>query len=103
MELRKMLKMLVRVPSSAKKKGKSLTKLILDLCKKEGILGATVTNAIHGYGETDYPPHILRSVGDLPVIIEIIDDPHLIQNLLPKIKGIVGDRGLITIEEVYAL
>ena len=98
-----MLKILIRVPSSAKLKGNSLTKLILDLCKKEGILGATVTNAIHGYGETDYRPHILRSVGDLPVIIEIIDDPHLIQKLAPKIKSIVEDRGLVTIEEVYAL
>lgn len=103
MELRKMLKVLIRVPGSIKIKGTNLSKLIIDECQKQGILGSTIIQCIHGYGERDYKPHILRGIGDLPIIIEIIDDPMAIQKFIPKLKELVKSSGLITVEEVYAV
>lgn len=101
--LKKMLKLLVRVPGKERLNNKPLTKVIIELCEDEGILGATVIQCLYGYGEKEYKAGVLRGVGELPIIIEIIDDPIIIYNFIPKLKEIVKDKGLITIEEVFTL
>ncbi len=102
MELRKMLKMEIRIPGSKKKSGKTLTKTILDKCRQEQVLGAVVLRSVYGYGEHEYQPHAIRGLAELPVIIEIVDEPQTILRILPILKNIVQDDGLITIEEVLA-
>ena len=103
MKLRKMLRIQIRIPGDKKRSGKPLTQVILDICRKESILGATVVRCDFGYGEHEYKPHILRGLTDLPQIIEIVDDPVEIMHILPDLKKIVENDGLITIEEVMAL
>lgn len=103
MELRKMLRIMVRIPGGSRIKGTSLSKIITDECSKEGILGATIMQALFGYGEKEYRPHLLRGVGELPQIVEIIDEPAMLRQFLPKLKQIVGDQGLITLEEIYVV
>ncbi len=104
MELRKMLRVTIRLPGGKKSKGsKSLAKSVLELCKKEGIIGATVTQSIFGYGDKDYEISILRGIGDLPQVIELVDEPIVIRELLPKLKELIGDSGLITVDEVFSV
>ena len=103
MELRKMLKVMIRLSGGKRRDNKPLVTLVLDICRKESILGATVTQCVFGYGETEYRSRALRSLKDLPVIIEIVDDPIAIQELVPKLKAIIAEDGLITIEEVMAV
>jgi uncharacterized protein len=38
-----------------------------------------------------------------PLVIEVIDERAKLDRLLPQIKRMVGDNGLVTIQEVYAL
>ncbi|MCG3218924.1 MAG: DUF190 domain-containing protein [Candidatus Heimdallarchaeota archaeon] len=103
MELRKMLKVMIRLSGGKRKDKKPLVTLVLEKCREESILGATVTQCQFGYGETEYRSRALRSLKDLPVIIEIVDDPIAIQELIPKLKEIIEEDGLITIEEVMAV
>ncbi|MCY3414251.1 MAG: DUF190 domain-containing protein [Candidatus Heimdallarchaeota archaeon] len=103
MKTRKMLKVEIRIPGNAKHKGKSLSSEIIQLSKNNGILGATMIQAMLGYGEKEYKPNILRGLPDLPKLIELVDDPQLIRLFLPKLKDMVGEKGLITITEVYAI
>ncbi len=42
------------------------------------------------------------SSSDLPVVIQIVDDPHRIQAFLPVIDDMLGD-GLVTLEDVDVL
>jgi uncharacterized protein len=39
----------------------------------------------------------------MPLVIEVIDEQSKLEPLLPELKRIVGDNGLATIQEVYAL
>ena len=103
MELRRMLRIQIRIPGDKKRSGKTLTQAILDVCRKESILGATVVRCDFGFGEHEYKQHALRSLTDLPQIIEIIDEPDEIMHLLPALKDVVLADGLITIEEVLAV
>lgn len=103
MDLRRMLRIQIRIPGDKKRSGKTLTQAILDVCRKESILGATVVRCDFGFGEHEYKQHALRSLTDLPRIIEIIDEPDEIMHLLPVLKDVVLDDGLITIEEVLAV
>ncbi len=101
MEFRKMLRIMIRTSGGAKsERGKSLVRDILDLCKSEGIIGAVVIQCLHGYGDRDYQPSILRGIHELPQVIEIVDEPAVIREFLPKLKNLVGSQGLITLEEV---
>jgi PII-like signaling protein len=71
-------------------KGKPLHKYLLDLFKKEGLAGATITRALSGYGKTSrlHTSSVLRLSTDLPLVIEVADKKE-------KING-----GLITEEKI---
>ena len=103
MELRKLIRVQIRIPGDKKRSGKSLTQAILDVCRKESVLGATVVRCDFGFGEHEYKPHALRSLTDLPQLIEIVDEPEEIMHLLPKLKVVVENDGLITLEEVLTV
>lgn len=103
MKLRKMLRVQIRIPGNIRVQGKPLEKAILEECREEAVLGATVIRSAFGYGEHEYRSSALRGLGDLPLFIEIVDDPQMVQNVLPRIKELVGDHGLITIDEVFAV
>ena len=103
MKLRKVLRVQIRIPGSKRRGKHTLTKAILNECRAESIHGATVVQCIFGYGEHEYTQRSLRGLTDLPQIIEIIDEPHAIMELLPKLKKIVENDGLITVEEVFAV
>ena len=101
--MRKMLKVLIRVPGNVKKQGKKLSNHILHFCEEQGVLGAIVMQGSSAYGEKGYKASILRGMVELPQIIEIIDDPVVIQQVIPKLKEMVENYGLMTIEEVYVI
>lgn len=103
MDFRKMIRVQIRIAGNKRVKGIPLSQAILEVCRQESILGATVTRCEFGYGEHDYKPHILRNMTDLPEIVEIVDEPTEIMNLLPKLKEVVDDNGLITLEEVLTV
>ncbi len=98
-----MLKILIRVPGNIRKEKKKLSKLIMEFCENQGLLGAIMVQSTAAYGEKEYKAGLLRGMIELPQIIEIIDDPVVIQQVIPKLKKMIDDYGLMTIEEVYVI
>lgn len=84
--------------------GKPLYLSITELCKKNGLAGATVLRGIAGYGARSHihSTHLLRLSQDLPVVVEIVDSQEMIDTVLPEIEAIMND-GLITLEKVRVL
>ena len=103
MDFRKLIRVQIRIAGDKKVSGKPLSSAILEVCRKESILGATVIRCEFGYGEHNYSPHVFRNLTDLPEIVEIIDEPVEIMRVLPLLKKVVDNNGLITIDEVLTV
>jgi len=78
-----------------------LYEVIVEEARKRGMAGATVLHGVLGFGADSrmHTAHILRLSEDLPVVIEIVDDPARIAEFLPWLDGMIGE-GLVTIEKV---
>jgi CBS domain-containing protein len=81
--------------------GKSLYMVILNFLKKEGAAGATVLRGLAGFGAHSriHTATLVDLSSDLPIRVEWIDQPELVERLLPQLRQMVND-GLITVEEV---
>jgi uncharacterized protein len=67
-------------------------------------LGATVVNAVDGFGRRGRSTlHIEGLSINYPLIIEIVDEEAKLEPLLAQIRRMVNDNGLVTVQEVYAL
>jgi uncharacterized protein len=99
--MKKMLKLTVRVRNSDTYQGKSLSDVLIELYRKNGITGATVLQGVRGYGARGASrADILGLAVNLPVVIETIDEYQKIEAVLSKVKGVVRNNGLVTLEEV---
>jgi PII-like signaling protein len=81
--------------------GQPLYQAVLKAARQYGVLGATVTRGIEGFGpehhlSTDRLPDISDN---LPLIIEIIDTEERIEGLLPLLDPLV-QRGMMTLAPV---
>jgi CBS domain-containing protein/PII-like signaling protein len=84
--------------------GASLYTAILDMLRREGASGATVTRALAGFGAHSriHTSNIEVLSTDLPIRIEWIDLPQRVERLLPQIRQMVDD-GLIIQEPVKVI
>jgi PII-like signaling protein len=94
----------IYVGESDRWQGKPLYEAIVLKAREIGVAGATVLRGIMGYGAASriHSSKILRLSEDLPVVIEIVDNPQIISQLLPEIERMVQE-GLVTIENVGVL
>ena len=96
-----MWSVVIRIKKNDTVKGKRLHLLILDILKKGEISGATVWTGISGYGKRgESALHVEGISINMPLVIEVIDELSKLEKILPEIKEIVDDNGLITIHEV---
>ncbi len=81
--------------------GTSLWSALLELLRKNGAAGATVTRAVAGYGAHSkiHAASILDLSTDLPMLMEWIDSPERVEQLLPKVEEMI-QGGLITTDPV---
>ncbi len=80
--------------------GSSAYAAILDFLFFRGVAGATVTRGIAGFG-ADHHLHTNRLVDlatHLPIKLEFIETPEKIEELLPKLRTMVGS-GLIEMQD----
>ncbi len=96
--------MRIYIGEKDKFKGKPLYKAILDYLKESDIAGATVYRAIAGYGPNSYfrTVDILSLSVDLPVVVEVVDDPVKIEKVLLGLDEMVP-AGMITLQNVHVL
>ncbi len=101
MRTQKMWSLVIRIKKNDTVQGKRVHVLILDVLKKGSISGATVWAGIGGYGKRgESTIHIEGISVNMPLVIEVISDLEKIEKVLPDIKKLVDDNGLITLHEV---
>jgi len=79
-------------------------RFLVDYFMKHGLTGCTVYRGMGGFGHENK----LRTVDvfqfslDLPVIVDVIDTPEKIRDILPEVERMIDD-GLVTIQEVQMI
>ena len=100
----KMLCLTIRVKRNDEVNGKRLHKLLIDFFMQNNIAGATVWSGIDGFGKRKRSTIKLEGITvNMPLIIEVVDLRSKIEPLLFEVKRIVGDNGLVTLQEVDAI
>ena len=84
--------------------GKPLYEVIANLAHRKGMAGATVIRGLMGFGahSSMHTAKILRLSEDLPIIIEIVDEPEKIKALLPELDKMITE-GLVTLEKIRVI
>lgn len=99
-----MLKIGIRFRGNDKYEGKPILEQLLTLLKNNKVSGATVYRGIYGYGSRGIATmKILGLSLDLPLLIEVIDEHSKLEQILPDIKRIVNDNGVVTLEDTYII
>jgi PII-like signaling protein len=96
--------MRIHIGESDKWRGKPLYEAIVELLRKEGFSGVTVLRGVAGYGGSSvyHTDKILRLSQDLPILLEVVETTERIEQILPRLDGMV-DGGLITLEKVRVI
>lgn len=84
--------------------GRPLYEAIVQLLRQRGLAGATVLRGIEGFGRNArvHTTRILHLSGDLPVLIEAVDEEAKVRAILPELDAMVGE-GLITLERIEVI
>lgn len=100
----KMLSLTIRIKKNDELHGKRLEALVLEFLKKGGIAGATVWTGVDGFGKRGKSTVQVEGISiNMPMLIEVVDVKERLEPLLPEIKKIVGDNGLMTLTEVEVI
>ena len=100
----KMWSITIRIKKNDEVGGKRLEHLVIDFLIKAKVSGATVWTGMDGFGKRGKSTLKLEGVTvNMPLIIEVVDEQSKLEPLLPELKGIVGDNGLVTIQETYVI
>ena len=90
----------IRIKKNDEVGGKRLQNLIMDLLMKAHVEGATVWTGVNGFGKRGKSTLHLEGVQvNMPLIIEVVDTQEKLEPLLSDLKLIIGDNGLVTIQE----
>jgi PII-like signaling protein len=99
-----MWQLTIRIKRNDTVDGKKLEHLLLDILKKAGIAGATVWTGVDGFGKRGKSTLHLEGIQiNMPLIIEIVDLEEKLEPLLPEVKRLVDDNGLVTVQETYVI
>ena len=84
--------------------GRALYEAIVIEARKRGMAGATVLRGLMGFGADSrmHTAKILRMSEDLPIIVEIVDNPERIAAFLPELDTMIQE-GLITLERARVI
>ncbi len=85
-------------------KHQALSTALLERLRREGFAGATVFQAVAGFGARSvlHSAHLLRLSEDLPVVIEIVETEESIGRLIPILDEMVSE-GLVTVEKARVI
>ena len=92
------------IGESDKAEGRPLHEVIVELARKKGMAGATVTRGFLGFGAASriHTSKVLRLSEDLPIVVEIVDAAGSIEAFLPELDELIGE-GLVTLEKVRVI
>jgi hypothetical protein len=92
------------IGESDKYEGRPLYRVIVERARKRELAGATVLRGTLGFGANSriHTARILRLSEDLPMVIEIVDEPERINNFVAELNGLIKE-GLVTLEKVEVI
>jgi PII-like signaling protein len=94
----------IRIKKNDELDGKRLQSLVMDLLRNSSVSGATVWTGVNGFGKRGKSTLKLEGVTvNMPLIIEVIDEQSKLEPLLPELKRIIGDDGIVTIQDTYVI
>ena len=100
----KMWCLVIRIKKNDSVKGKLVRNSILDVLKKAKVSGATVWTGMGGYGKRGKSDVQIEGITiNMPLMIEVIDELEKLESVIPRIKDLVDDNGMITLHEVGVL
>jgi PII-like signaling protein len=100
----KMWSVIIRIKKNDELGGKRLEALLMDFLVKAGVCGASVWTGVDGFGKRGKSTFKLEGVTvNMPLIIEVIDEESKLEPLLHELKQIVGDNGLVTVQETFVI
>ena len=100
----KMWSVTIRIKKNDTVSGKRLESLVIDFLINAGVSGATVWTGVDGFGKRGKSTLTLEGITvNMPLIIEVIDEQSKLDPLLTDLKRIVGDNGLVTIQDTYVI
>src|SRR5437773_7539215 len=84
--------------------GRPLYTAIVQLCRQQGIAGASVSRCVEGYGAHHrlHTARLLELSENLPVRIEIVDLAERIDPLLGALEGVISE-GLVMVSDVHVI
>jgi PII-like signaling protein len=84
--------------------GRPLYEALVRAAREQGIAGATALRGIEGFGTSSriHTVKVLHLSENLPIIVEMIDQPDRIAAYMPTVDKMVGE-GMVTIERVSVL
>ena len=93
------------VGSHDRYQGAPLFDAIVKAAREVGLAGATVFEGFMGYGANSLVHHasVWRLSEDLPIVIELIDQPAKVEAFLPQLEALLSGGGLVTLETVHVL
>lgn len=104
MVAKKMWTLTIRIKKDDELHGKWLYSTLLDFMMGAGVLGATVVNAVDGFGRRGRSTlHIEGISMNYRLVIEVVDEKSKLEPLLPQIKRMVADNGIVTLHEANLL
>ena len=96
-----MLCITIRMKRNDEVQGKRLHNVLLDFLMQNKIAGATVWTGVDGFGKRKRATIKLEGITiNMPLIIEVIDEQTKLEPLLPQIKRMIDNNGLITLHQV---
>ncbi len=98
----------IYISSTDKLKHTPLYEVIIFAARRYGIAGATVLKGIMGFGASSeiYTNKLWEISEKLPLIVEIIDEPHKIDTFFESIRPYfekIGKGHIITIDETIIM
>ena len=97
----RMLCLTIRIKRNDELQGKRLHNVLLDFLIQNKIAGATVWTGVDGFGKRKRATIKIEGITiNMPLIIEVIEEPTKLEPLLPQIKRMVDDNGIITLHQV---
>lgn len=94
----------VYIGEKGRYQGRPLYEMIVEEARRHGLAGATVLRATLGFGAGSriHSAKILRLSEDMPMVVEIVDQPDKIAAFLPVLDQMV-DKGLVTLEPIKVI
>ena len=85
-----------------------LHEAIVKRAREEGLAGATVLKGVLGYGASDHirTSKLLDLSGDMPLVVELVDEPERIEAFRPIIAELMeecGKGGMVTLGDIKVI